>query len=52
MTASDGGEVVTPERLAEHVKDIIDNAKQLEQLPEWLTQQDLISLEELNQLLA
>jgi hypothetical protein len=30
MTASDGGEVVAPERLAEHVKDIIDNAKQLE----------------------
>lgn len=31
---------------------LIDNAKQLEQLPEWLTQQDLISLEEVNQLLA
>lgn len=31
---------------------LIENAKQLEQLPEWLTQQDLISLEELNQLLA
>ena len=30
MTASDGGKVVAPERLAEHVRDIIDNAKQLE----------------------
>jgi hypothetical protein len=30
MTASDGGEVVAPERLASHVRDIIDNAKQLE----------------------
>lgn len=30
MTASDGGEVVAPEKLAERVKDIIDNAKQLE----------------------
>ena len=30
MTASDGGEMVAPEKLAEHVRDIIDNAKQLE----------------------
>jgi hypothetical protein len=30
MTASDGGAMIAPEKLAEHVDDIIDNAQQLE----------------------